>query len=154
VVARDEAVVMRRRTAVALLAGLVCVVGLALVALEASHAVGWWRTLGLACAGAGACAIVAALVPLSSALEVLPLAGGSRGDMFDDVGWLTSPPLRGRPWVVALLLAGSIVVILAVAGIIQDDPYDGALRGLLDGAACIAGFGLLGRYLGLHPARA
>lgn len=154
VVARDEAIVMRRRTAVALVAGLACVVGLALVSIEVNHAVAWWRALGLASAGVGACAIIAALVALSSALVVLPVAAGSRGDMFDDIGWLTPPPLRGRPWSLALVLAGGIAVVLAAAGIIQNDPYDGALRGLLDGLACLAGFGLLGRYLGLLPAAA
>jgi len=154
VVARDEAIVMRRRTAVALLAGLVCMSGVALIASEANHALGWWRTFGLASSAAGACAIVAALIPLSSALEVLPIAGGPRGDMFDDFGWLTPPPLRGRPWIVALLLSGGIVVILAAAGIVQGDPYDGALRGVLDGLACVAGFALLGSYLGLRPTRA
>jgi hypothetical protein len=154
VVPKDEAVVMRRRTTVALVAGLACVAGLAMVAVEASHAAGWWRTLGLASAGAGAAAIVAACVPLSSALEVLPLAAGSRGDIFDDLGRLTPPPVRGRPWRLALVVAAAIAVVIAAAGVIQSDPFDGALRGLLDGLACMAGFGLLGPYLGLLPARA
>jgi hypothetical protein len=39
---------------------------------------------------------------------------------------------------------------VALAGIVQSDPYDGLLRGLLDAAACLAGFGVLGRYLGLR----
>jgi hypothetical protein len=154
VVAREEAVVLRRRATVALMAGLVCVAGLALVAVEASHAANWWRVLGLAASGAGAVTIAAAFVPLRSALDVLPRASGSRGDIFDDLGWLTPSPLRGRPWTLALIVAGGIVVVLAAAGIIQDDPYDGALRGLLDGAACLAGFAVLGPYLGLLPARA
>lgn len=154
VVVRDEALVIRRRTGVALLSGLACMAGLGLVALEASHAVDWWRTLGLASAGAGACAMVAALVPLRSAFEVLPVAGGSRGDIFEDIGPLVPRPLRGNPWRLALVASLAIMVVLAAAGIVQDDPYDGALRGLLDGIACLAGFGLLGRYLGLRPAAA
>jgi hypothetical protein len=152
VLARAEALVMRRRTAVALVAGLACMAGLAVLAVEANHAASWWRALGLSAAGAGACAIVAALVPLGRSFDVLPLADGATGDVFDDFGWLTPPPLRGRPWTPALLLAGGIAVVLAVAGVIQSDPYDGALRGLLDGVACLAGFALLGRYLGLRPA--
>ena len=154
VVARDEAVVMRRRTAVAVLAGLACLVGLAVIGLEANHAASWWRTLALAAAGAGVCAIAVALVHLVEALEVLPLADGSAGDIFDDLGALVPMPLRGRPWLLAATVAGGIAVILAVAGILQSDPYDGALRGLLDGLACLAGFGLLGGYLGLLPATA
>lgn len=154
VIVREEALVLRRRTTVALTAGVVCLAGLALVGIEASHAAGWWRTLALISAGTGACAIALALVPLISAHEVLPLAGGSAGDIFEDIGWITPPQLRGRPWLLALLVAGAIAVILAAAGIVQNDPYDGALRGLLDGLACLTGFGLLGRYLGLRTATA
>lgn len=153
VIPREEALVLRRRAAVALVAGLACLVGLALVGIEANHAAGWWRTLALASAGTGAGAILVALVPLLSAHEILPLASGSAGDIFEDIGWVTPQQLRGRPWRLALLVAAAIVVILAVAGILQGDPYDGALRGLLDGLACLGGFGLLGPYLGLLPAR-
>lgn len=154
VIVREEAIVVRRRTAVALVAGLACLVGLAVVGLQANHAAGWWRVLALASAGAGVSAIAVAFVPLMRALEVLPLTDGSAGDIFDDLGALVPAPLRGRPRGLALLVAGGIVVILAVAGVLQDDPYDGALRGLVDGIACLAGFALLGSYLGLRPSRA
>ena len=33
-----------------------------------------------------------------------------------------------------------------------DDPYDGVARGIADAAACMAGFIVLGRYLGLRTA--
>jgi hypothetical protein len=72
--------------------------------------------------------------------------------MFEDLGWIVPRPLRGHPWRLALVLAGAIAVILAAAGVVQSDPYDGALRGVLDGLACLTGFALLGRYLGLRPA--
>jgi hypothetical protein len=153
VIVQAEALMIRRRSAVGLLAGLVCLAGLALLAIEASHAASWWRTLGLASAGAGACAIVVALVPLRSALEVLPVAAGSRGDIFDDLGRLAPPVLRGQPWLLALFVAGGIALVLTVAGVVQSDPYDGALRGIADALACLAGFAVLGRYLGLRPAR-
>jgi hypothetical protein len=152
VIVREEAVVIRRRSAVALVAGLACLMGVALVGLEASHAASWWRTLAVASAGAGACAIAAALAHLWAAREVLPFARGSAGDIFEDLGWIVPSPLRGHPWRFALVVAGAIVVIVAVAGIVQSDPYDGALRGLADGLACMTGFALLGRYLGLRPA--
>lgn len=151
VIARDEAVVMRRRAAVALLSGLLCLAGLALVGIEASHAAGWWRTLTVVSAGLGACAIGAAVMPLLAAREVLPLARGSAGDIFEDLGEFAPAVLRGRPWTFAFLFAGGIAVILAAAGVIQDDPYDGALRGLADAVACLAAFAILGRYLGLRP---
>lgn len=44
--------------------------------------------------------------------------------------------------------------MVALAGIMRSDPYDGALRGRADGFVCLAGFAVLGRYLGLRPARA
>jgi hypothetical protein len=154
VIVREEAVVIRRRCAVALIAGLGCLIGVALVGLEASHAHSWWRTLAVASAGVGACAIWAAAVALWAAREALPVARGSAGDIFEDLGWIVPPPLRGHPWRFALVVAAGIAVILATAGVVQNDPYDGALRGLADGLACLTGFALLGRYLGLRPARA
>jgi hypothetical protein len=152
VIVREEAIVIRRRSAVALVAGVVCLIGVALVGLEASHAHGWWRTLAVASAGVGACALGAAAVPLWRAREVLPFARGSAGDIFEDIGWIAPTPLRGHPWRLALGFAATIAVILAVVGVLQSDPYDGALRGLLDGLASLSGFALLGRYLGLRPA--
>jgi hypothetical protein len=152
-IVREEAVVIRRRSAVALLAGLACLIGVAIVGLEASHAEHWWRTLAVVSAGVGACSIGAALAALWAARDVLPFARGSAGDMFEDLGRIVPPPLLGHPWRFALAFAASIAVIIAVAGVVQSDPYDGALRGLLDGAACLAMFGLLGRYLGLRPAQ-
>jgi hypothetical protein len=44
------------------------------------------------------------------------------------------------------------VVILGLQGVIANDPYDGVARGLLDAAACMTGFIVLGRYLGLRTA--
>jgi hypothetical protein len=153
VIVREEAVVIRRRSAVALIAALACLAGVAIVGLEASHAASWWRTLAVASAGAGACAIGAAGAHLRAAREVLPSARGSAGDIFDDLGWIVPRPLRGHAWRLALAFAGGIAVLIAVAGVLQSDPYDGALRGLTDALACLAGFGLLGRYLGLAAAR-
>jgi hypothetical protein len=34
--------------------------------------------------------------------------------------------------------------------VVADDGYDGALRGVLDGGACLLGYAALGRYLGLR----
>lgn len=154
VVVREEALVLRRRTEVALTAGLACLAGLALVGIEATHAAGWWRTLAVASAGAGACAVVVALIPLISARQLLPVARGSAGDIFEDIGSAVPSPVRGHPWTLALVVASGIAVMLATAGIVQGDPYDGTLRGIADGLACLAGFAVLGRYLGLRPERA
>jgi hypothetical protein len=43
-----------------------------------------------------------------------------------------------------------LALLTATAGVIGSDPYDGAIRGLFEGAGCLAGFATLGRYFGLH----
>jgi hypothetical protein len=57
--------------------------------------------------------------------------------------------LRPTPWRFALLVAFALAAAITAAGLAAGDPYDGALRGLAEAAACLAGFGLLGPYLGL-----
>ena len=72
------------------------------------------------------------------------------GRLTTDLGsWL---PSQLTPTRCALLLAAAIVVVLGLQGVVADDPYDGIARGLLDGAACLSGFAVLGRYLGLRNA--
>jgi hypothetical protein len=39
---------------------------------------------------------------------------------------------------------------VALAGAVQGDPFDGLLRGVFEGLACLGGFAVLGRYLGLR----
>jgi hypothetical protein len=58
--------------------------------------------------------------------------------------------LQRRPWRFALLFAGALAAAIAIAGVAAGDPYDGVLRGLADAGACLAGFGLLGRFLSLR----
>ena len=36
------------------------------------------------------------------------------------------------------------------AGVIQNDPFDGLTRAVVDGLACLAGFAVLGRFLGMR----
>ncbi|MGH2843231.1 MAG: hypothetical protein ACRDKL_06535, partial [Solirubrobacteraceae bacterium] len=59
-------------------------------------------------------------------------------------------PAGLRPVSLAFLLCGAIIVALGVAGVLTDDPYDGLARALADACACMAGFAVLGRYLGLR----
>jgi VIT1/CCC1 family predicted Fe2+/Mn2+ transporter len=75
-----------------------------------------------------------------------------RGDIFDDLGLFVPAPLRGRPWAFAVVVAVAVALLITAAGVVADDPYDGALRGVADGLACLVGFALLGRYLGLRAA--
>ena len=58
-------------------------------------------------------------------------------------------PLRVAPWRFAFAVAFALGAVIAIAGAGADDPYDGALRGLVEAIAVLAGFGLLGPYLGL-----
>ena len=48
------------------------------------------------------------------------------------------------------MLCLAIVVALGALGVVTDDPFDGLARGLADAIACMAGFVVLGRYLGLR----
>jgi hypothetical protein len=151
VVARAQALVIVRRASVGIAAGMVTMVGFGLVALAlVHHAAGWWTTLALSLSGAGVAALLLAASAVVSAGRLWPVAEGSAGDLTEDLGTLMPPQLQGRPWALALATAGIVVVLIAAAGVVQADPYDGLLRGLADGVACLAGFGLLGRFLGLR----
>lgn len=93
------------------------------------------------------CMLVAMLPFALRAARLRPSRQGRSEDLRFDLG--TRDP-RVTPLRVALLLSTVIFVLLAGAGVITDDPFDGLARGLLDGAACMAGFAVLGRYLGLR----
>jgi hypothetical protein len=43
-----------------------------------------------------------------------------------------------------------VALIVASFGAALDDPIDGAMRGAADALACLTGFAVLGRYLGLR----
>jgi hypothetical protein len=151
VIARSEAVVMVRRSAVALGAGVATMVGMALVAVALrSQVAPWWPTLALVSAGVGVAALAAATPAALRAGRLRPVHAGGAGDMFDDLGPVTPGWLRGKHWTCAALTAAAVAIVVTIAGAVQADGYDGALRGILDGGACLAGFALLGRYLGLR----
>jgi hypothetical protein len=151
IIARSEAVVIGRRSAVGLAAGLASMTGLVLVALELQRRpAGWWATLTVSGAVIGACALAIATPAVWSAWRLRPVARGRAGDIFDDLGGLVPSGPRGHSWRLAAVIAGTIALIITLAGLAQSDGIDGALRGSADGLACLAGFGLLGRCLGLR----
>jgi hypothetical protein len=151
VLSRADAVVIARRMAVAVGAGLATMIGLALVAVATGpNAPARAQPLLAATAGAGAVALLLALGPVLRAWRLVPVRAGAAGDLFDDLGPFVPAPLRGRPWRFAFVVAVAVAVVIALVGAVQDDGIDGALRGLLDGTACLAGFGILGRYLALR----
>ncbi len=151
VVSRQEALIIVRRAQVGLGAGMVTMVGFGLSAVAMiHHTAGWWTTLSMSLAGAGILVLAATAPALAAATQLRPVAAGSAGDLHEDFGPFVPRRLRGSPWRFAFAVAALIAVVITAAGVLQDDPFDGALRGLLDGAACLVGFGLLGRYLGLR----
>ncbi|MDQ6818376.1 MAG: hypothetical protein M3018_13360 [Actinomycetota bacterium] len=151
VIVRAEAVTILRRVAVGLGAGMATMLGVALMAIGLHHQVAaWWTTLALATACVGATALAAAMPAALGASRLRPAAPGPAGDLFDDLGPLVPRALRGRPWRLALTVAGTVGVAITIVGVLQADGYDGALRGVADGCACLAGFGMLGRYLRLR----
>jgi hypothetical protein len=151
VLPRPEAGILVRRAATGLLAGLTSVGAFALMAaIVGDRAPGWWPTLTFGLSGAGALALCGAAPILLAAARLRPVAAGTAGDLSADLGPVLPNSLRDKPWSFALLVAGAVALVIAIAGVLQADPFDGALRGIADGSACLLGFALLGRYLGLR----
>jgi hypothetical protein len=141
----EELVIIRRRTGVALAFGLVTMGALALYAYEFRTALpSWWTTLTYAAAAAASFLLLVAAVPTTRAARLRPEVAGAAGDVFDDLGF------RLEPWRFAWLVALGVGLAVWLAGISQGDPIDGLLRGVLEGLACLGGFAVLGRYLGLR----
>jgi hypothetical protein len=132
-----QARVIRRRALVGLGSGAVTVISFSLVATQRSSSAWVLGPLALV-------ALAAAVPVLLAATRVAPASAGEAGDLREDIGpWLA-------PTQLAWLLAALITVGLTLAGVVADDGYDGALRGVLDGGACLLGYAALGPYLGLR----
>ncbi len=153
VLSRAEALVLVRRAWVALLAGAVTMAGLAITAIGLDGDIaGWWTTLALALAGAGGLAVALALPAVLAARRLHPLVAGAAGDLGDDLAGLVPARVDAAGWGFAVAFAAAIALTITVAGVAADDPFDGALRGLADAAACLAAYAALGRFLGLRRA--
>lgn len=147
----EEARVLVRRASVGLAGGVVTFAGLVLTALGfEGHIAGWWTTLALCLAGAGTVTLAAAVPVALAAAHLHPRLAGTPGDLTDDLQGLLPARLNPGGWGFALTVACVVVLAISLAGIVQNDPYDGLLRGLADGAASMAGYIALGRYLGLR----
>lgn len=144
-----DATILIRRSGLGLLAGAVTLAALPTAAIAFAHAAGsTWTTFSWIIAPVGLVALAAALPAVVSGLRLRPAVDGHPGDLMTDLGPWT--PAGLTPTRCAVLLALVILVIATVGGVLTADPYDGALRGIADGLACLAGFALLGRYLGLR----
>jgi hypothetical protein len=148
VIPTRELVVIRRRTGVALFFGLVTMGALALYAYEFRSALAdWWLTLTYAGAASAAVLLVLAALPTVAASRVRPKVAGEAGDVFADVGLAR---FGSDPWRFARFVAVGVGSLVWLAGIAQGDPIDGFIRGVFEGLACLGGFAVLGRYLGLR----
>jgi len=138
--------VINRRTGLALLSGLVTMGALALFAFELrSELAGWWVTFTFVGTASASGLLVLAAVPGIGATLLRPQVAGEAGDVFDDLGLG-----RTGPWRFALLIAFAVALAVWAAGTVQGDPLDGALRGLMEATACLGGFAVFGRFLGLR----
>ncbi len=153
-VSRREAILLGRRAGVGLVAGAITILAFPFQQTHeiggAAAQIGGGSTNGIwtALSAAGLLALASATPAVIRAARVRPRAIGPAGDLLTDLR-LPASPAR-TPTRVALLFAGALALVVTVAGIAADDPYDGMLRGVLEGAACLAGYGLLGGYLGLR----
>jgi hypothetical protein len=141
-----EVEILVRRTGLALAAGLATMGSIALFAYE----YGVERGIAYIGAAVGGGALLLAAPPVLAALRVRPAAPGEPGDVFADLGVLVPGRLRGDPWRFARAVAVLAGVLVWAAGIVQGDPIDGLLRGILEALACLGGFAVLGRFLGLR----
>jgi hypothetical protein len=148
VISAADARVLNRRAAVGLIAGAITMLVIPASQIRLlGYSYAWWMHPGVA-----AGAIVMLMLPLPGVLRAArmrPSRDGEAGDLRVDLGMRDS---RVTPLRVAVGLSLVIVVVLALVGAASDDPTDGIARGLLDAAACLTGFAVLGRYLGVRTA--
>lgn len=157
VISATDAMILRRRAVVAWLSGAITIGLLALMGLvvPTAYAPNWELEVLV---GAGVCgaALLSVVPTLLHAVWVRPATAGPTSDVVADLApflpFGTSRLLT--PWRCALLLAAAVAVVLTAVGVLNDDPLVGALQGATDAIACLAGFSLLGGYLGLVRPRA
>jgi hypothetical protein len=143
-----ELIVIRRRTGVALLFGFLTMGALSLYGYEfRSVLAGWWLTLTYTSTAGASVLLALAAAPALAATRVRPRVAGQAGDVLADIG-------VGRfgddPWRFARFAAVTVGVLVWLAAAVQGDPFDGLIQGVFEGLACLAGFAVFGRYLGLR----
>jgi hypothetical protein len=148
VLSSAERVIVNRRTSVALVAGMSTMAALAVLAVVYSGSLArWWVIFTLTATAVSSSLLILAAFPILRAIRLRPDIPGPAGDVFDDIGFAR---FRAEPWGFALRVAAIVGLVVWIAGIAGSDPIDGLLRGVFEALACLAGFGLLGRYLGLR----
>ena len=143
----QEVQVLVRRTGVALAAGLGTMGAVALSA----HEYGAHAGIAYAAAAIGGGALLLAAPSALAAARIRPAGAGDAGDVFADLGALVPERLRGDARRLARAVAAAVGLAVWAAGIVQGDPIDGLIRGVAEALACLGGFAVLGRFLGLRP---
>jgi hypothetical protein len=171
VITAEDAAIINRRAALGLVTGALTMLVLPVTDLMLSRpfdynvpgvgpnlAINHWRSLfalnpswwGYVAIIVGPLLIIVMLALLPSVLaaaRLRPDREGAAGDLTTDLAVRDD---RVTPLRIALALSAVIVVLMFAVGVGSDDPIDGLARGLVDAAACLAGFAVLGNYLGLR----
>ncbi len=150
---REEAAILVRRAGIGLAAGALATLAVPLrAATSHGHTAGspW---LSIVAMGVGLGAIALATAAIVQAARLRPLTSGPARDLLTDLGPLQPLAVRVTGSSItrlALLSAAGLAVVIAGAGVVTNDPYDGILRGVFEGGAFLAGYAVLGRYLGIR----
>jgi hypothetical protein len=159
IIPREEASVLARRAGFGLAAGVVTIVAFPLSQAYRAHPGAvtiasqptnvWWPLAS----AAGVVMLVAAAPAVVRAARLRPQTAGPAGDLLTDLGPLQPIAARiasGSVNRLAFMVAAGLAIVMALAGVAANDPYDGLLRGLLEGGVFLGGYAVLGRYLAIR----
>jgi len=136
----EELAVIRVRAAIALAAGALTALSMAVWIVEYRQPA-WLLTAPLLAASL----LTAALIAVAHAAEPRAPSGGAPDDVFDDLGF------RMESWHFAMLCAVAVGVLGFAGGwIVEGDPGSGIVRGGFEGVAVLACYAVLGRPLALR----
>jgi hypothetical protein len=142
--------VLARRAGTGLAAGAVTIVAFPITQIYGAHpgaiAIGsltnlWWPLAS----AAALVALVAAAPAVVRAARLRPQAAGPAGDLLADLGRLQPVAARNAGGSVnrlAFVIGTGLAIVIALAGVAANDPYDGILRGLLEASAFFGGYAI------------
>jgi hypothetical protein len=107
----------------------------------------WWGYVAIIGGPLLAVAMLSMLRMVLAAARMTPQQEGAAGDLTLDLGVQKAPLTPQR---MALAMSTAIVMVMLVIGIGSNDPLAGLARGFVDAALFMAGFAVLGTYLGLR----
>jgi hypothetical protein len=157
-----ELALLRRRSALALVAGAASLATLALYAFELGYQLaGWWMPMAIVLCAATLLPLAVAAARLRGSAQVIVVAGGPAGDVFDDlsalcgrVRALRAERLRAHPATFVIGAAGLVYVATVVARWrAEGDPGSGLAAGALETVAFLVCYFALRRPLALGGLR-